>query len=51
MNKHSIIKKLLSDIFGVSEENAENDACRIEHNISEETLTKIRDFLEKSNKE
>jgi len=51
LNKHSIIKKLLSDVFGVSEENAESDACKIEHNISEETLTKIRDFLEKSIKQ
>lgn len=31
--------------LGVNEETAENDACRIEHIISEETFEKIRDQL------
>ena len=48
LNKHSVIKRFLSEILGISEENAENDACKIEHNISEETLLKIENYLEKS---
>ena len=31
--------------LGVNEETAENDACRIEHIISEETFEKIKDQL------
>jgi len=50
LSKHLVIKKFLSEILCVSNDNAENDACRIEHIISEETLLKIKDFLETSNK-
>ena len=34
--------------LGVSEENAENDACRIEHIISQETFDKIKAQLPES---
>lgn len=43
--RHSIIKQFLIDIVGVSEENAEKDACRIEHHISDETFKKIKDMV------
>ena len=33
--------------IGVSEENAEGDACRIEHVLSEESYEKMRVYLEK----
>lgn len=38
---------LLTDVLraiGVSEEIAEEDACRLEHDISDETFQRIRDF-------
>jgi len=41
--------QLLTDYFqwlGVSEETAKEDACRIEHYISEETFRKIREHYE-----
>ena len=42
--KHQYLTKLLEK-FGVSPETAENDACKIEHIISEETFECIKNFL------
>ncbi len=42
--KHKALTKLLVS-FGVSEKTAEEDACKIEHIISEETFTKIKEYL------
>ena len=36
---------MLTEIFGVSEETAEEDACRIEHIVSDETVKKIEEKL------
>lgn len=43
--------QLLHDVFiflGVSEQNAREDACKIEHVISDETFGKIKDFYKKT---
>lgn len=39
--KHQAIYKFLKDYLGISPENAETEACKIEHIISEETYEKI----------
>lgn len=42
------VHRMLTDFLmslGVSEENARNDACRIEHDVSEETITAIQRAL------
>ena len=44
--KHTALTRLLSEVLGVSEETAEKDACKIEHDISEETTEKLKIFLE-----
>ncbi len=47
---HAAIKKLLVNVLGVSEEIAEEDACKLEHQISAETvqsLLRLLKFLEK----
>ena len=44
--KHSALTRLLTDVLGVSEEVAEKDACKIEHDISEETTEKLIAFLQ-----
>lgn len=49
-DRHQTVKGLLIHI-GVSEENAENDACRIEHAISAETFDRIKEILKKAGKE
>ncbi len=40
--KHETIKSFLKDYLGVSDKNAEEEACRIEHIISDETYEKIQ---------
>lgn len=43
--RHRVITKFLLEELGVSAENAEADACRIEHIISQETFEKIKEYL------
>lgn len=45
LQKHVLLKKLLVTVFRVSEETAEADACKIEHDVSEETFSKMTDFF------
>jgi len=45
LKKHKAIRMLLKDVLHVSPENAENDACKIEHVISEETTQRLFEFL------
>lgn len=47
--KHNTLKYFLKEVLGVSEENAEIDACGMEHVISIETLEKLQDYLQKLN--
>lgn len=42
--RHTVLTRLLVKI-GVSRETAEADACRIEHEISEETFRRIKEIL------
>ena len=42
--RHTVLTDLLTKL-GVSPETAAEDACRIEHIISEETFDRIKDFL------
>lgn len=44
--RHRLLSKYLMQI-GVSEETALADACRIEHVISDESFTKLKEFVEK----
>ncbi|MDR0382393.1 MAG: metal-dependent transcriptional regulator [Spirochaetaceae bacterium] len=43
--RHFLIKGFLLERLGVSEENAEKDACKIEHVLSNETFAKFKAFL------
>lgn len=45
-NRHVTLTDFLIDI-GVQAQQAENDACRIEHIISEETFQCIKEFIKK----
>lgn len=45
--RHVMLREFLSKILGVSDENSERDACRIEHILSEETCRKLREFMDK----
>ena len=43
-SRHQVITKLFV-MMGVSQEVAAEDACRVEHDLSQETFEKIRDFV------
>lgn len=45
--KHLLITEFLTQTLNVSLETAEKDACGIEHILSEETLEKIKTYLNK----
>ncbi|WFA09315.1 metal-dependent transcriptional regulator [Tissierella sp. Yu-01] len=45
--KHKALTTLLTEVIKVSPEVAEEDACRIEHVISDETFEGIKRFLRK----
>jgi len=45
-SKHLLLTRFLNEVLGVSAENSDFDACKIEHVISEETVEKLRHFVE-----
>ena len=47
--RHTVLTKCLLEL-GVDEENASNDACRIEHVISDATFEAIKDHMKQYNK-
>ena len=42
---HHAIKELLMKILNIQEEIAEDDACKLEHHISEQTITSMKNTL------
>jgi DtxR family Mn-dependent transcriptional regulator len=44
--KHKLIRSFLMDVLKVNEKVADEDACGIEHVISEETFDKMKNFLQ-----
>ncbi len=44
--RHNIIRSFLSDVLKVEKKVADEDACKMEHSISQETLDKLEKFLE-----
>lgn len=47
LDRHRILRSFLIDIIKVDIKQAEVDACKIEHIISEETFNKLRDYYQK----
>jgi DtxR family Mn-dependent transcriptional regulator len=47
-HRHDTLKIYLMDILGVSEENAEKDACEMEHRMSEESFSKFEEVVKNS---
>lgn len=43
--RHQAIKQFLVKVLGVSEENAEKDACKFEHDISKESFVALSGFV------
>lgn len=49
-DRHKLIKAFFIDFLDVNESTAEQDACKIEHVISEETFIKLRNFMQSNKK-
>lgn len=45
--RHLLLKDLLTNVLGVDPTVAEDDACRIEHIISDETIEKLKEVQAK----
>jgi DtxR family Mn-dependent transcriptional regulator len=41
-DRHDFLTTFLRDVLGVSAETSENDACKMEHILSEETIKKMK---------
>lgn len=48
-HRHLLIREVLVDLLHVSPEQAEQDACRIEHIVSYETISKLEEKLKEHN--
>lgn len=48
--RHEIFYKFLKEVLGVSEEQSEIDACKVEHLLSRETSQKLVSFMQKYSK-
>lgn len=44
--RHQTLKRFLTKILGVEESVAEEDACRMEHVISPETMNRLTDYIQ-----
>ena len=49
MTRHETIKEFLVNVLHVSENVAEEEACMMEHGMSNETVEKMRKFLDSRN--
>lgn len=47
--KHSILKRFFIEILGADQEMAEENACKIEHTITEELLDRLVSYIEFAN--
>jgi len=50
LEKHLVIRRFLVEVLGVDQTIANEEACGIEHNISDETLVKFEQFVDKQKK-
>lgn len=48
--RHRLVKRFLVQVLGVSEATADKDACRIEHSLSAETVSRLVEFTHGSRK-
>jgi DtxR family Mn-dependent transcriptional regulator len=45
IKKHEILQSFLSEILGMDSSSASDEACRIEHAVSDETIDRLDDYL------
>ncbi|MFV0401667.1 MAG: metal-dependent transcriptional regulator [Oscillospiraceae bacterium] len=49
-SRHRTLKSFLINVLGVEVETADEDACKMEHVVSKETMRKLTDYLESLHK-
>ncbi|MDR0389835.1 MAG: metal-dependent transcriptional regulator [Spirochaetaceae bacterium] len=49
-DRHDLLTAFLRDVLGVGAENAEQDACKMEHILSDETFKKLKELVSSSKK-
>lgn len=49
-SRHRTLKSFLINVLGVEAETADEDACKMEHVVSKETMRKLTDYLESLHK-
>ena len=49
-SRHRLLFKFLKDILDVTPETAQEDACKIEHVLSRETIEKMTDYMDRYEK-
>ncbi len=49
LSKHNLLQRFFKDILGLDAAEAEANACRVEHVISEKAYEKFAAFMEKQN--
>ncbi|MDD3808830.1 MAG: metal-dependent transcriptional regulator [Erysipelotrichaceae bacterium] len=49
-NKHHVLARMFEEVFGLDSEIANEDACRIEHVISQQAIEAIENYLEGNEK-
>jgi DtxR family Mn-dependent transcriptional regulator len=48
--RHALMSRFLTEVLGVNPKTADQDACKLEHVVSKETLAKLHAYLEKQTK-
>ena len=46
-SRHELFRHFLADVLGVNPKTAEEDACKMEHTVSRETLAKLQAYVNK----
>ena len=44
---HNLIYGFFTEVLGVSQKAADEDACKVEHDLSKETLKKLKEFVKR----
>lgn len=47
LHRHKLLKHFLNNTLGVNDKTAEEDACKMEHVMSAETIEKLYEYLER----
>lgn len=47
LHRHTVIKRFLTDVLGLGDERADDEACKIEHVVCEDTVDRLSDHVDR----